>query len=455
MRNIFFKSGRIKSKQINLTSANHFIFTQRRKDTKNRKEDFGDYILGGSHNHNSSNSNQSHLRTTLAIILIFILSSISAFSQKVTLVEYDSIASGAQQFEEYKNLLTNKKVALVANQASIVGEQHLVDFLLDKNVEIIRVFSPEHGFRGKKDAGEKVDNETDSKTGIQIISLYGKHKKPTAEDLQGVEVVVFDLQDVGVRFYTYISTLTYVMEACAENNTPLILLDRPNPNAFCIDGPILEPEFKSFVGMHPVPVVYGMTIGEYAKMVNGEKWLNNQIQCKLTVIPLKNYNHNMIVKLPIRPSPNLPNWQSVYLYPSLCFFEGTTVSVGRGTDFPFQAYGHPNLKYGSFAFTPRPNQGAKNPKHNGELCYGQFLVRYAENYQNNPAAINLEWLIETYKNIGQTDAAFFKKYFNTLAGNSRLREQIENGFSPERIKQSWQNGIEDFKKIREKYLIYD
>ena len=370
-------------------------------------------------------------------------------------MEYDSITTGAQQFEEYKDLLTGKKVALVANQASIVGEQHLVDFLLDKNIEIVKVFSPEHGFRGKKDAGEKVDNETDPNTGIPIISLYGKHKKPTAEDLHDVEMVVFDLQDVGVRFYTYISTLTYVMEACAENSIPLLLLDRPNPNAFYVDGPILEPEFKSFVGMHPVPVVYGMTIGEYAKMINGEKWLNNQIQCKLTVIPLKNYTHNMIVKLPIRPSPNLPNWQSVYLYPSLCFFEGTTMSIGRGTDFPFQAYGHPKLKYGSFAFTPRPNQGAKNPKHNGELCYGEFLVRYAENHESETAGINIEWLIESYKNIGQADPVFFKKYFNTLAGNSKLRQQIENGFSQERIKQSWQDDLANFRKTRTKYLIYN
>jgi uncharacterized protein YbbC (DUF1343 family) len=328
-----------------------------------------------------------------------------------------------------------------------------VDFLLDKNVEIVKVFSPEHGFRGEKDAGEKVDNETDAKTGLKIISLYGKHKKPTAEDLQGVEIVIFDLQDVGVRFYTYISTLTYVMEACAENNIPLLLLDRPNPNAFCVDGPVLEAEFKSFVGMHPVPVLYGMTIGEYAKMVNGEGWLKNGVKCNLTVIKMLNYNHNMIVKLPVKPSPNLPDWRSVYLYPSLGFFEGTVVSVGRGTENPFQMYGHPKISYGNYYFVPKANGISSNPKLKNDTCRGELLTDYAENFNSNPKKLNIKWLINAYNDL-KDKGKFFNAYFIKLAGTPDLRKQIQKGESEKEIRKSWQPALKKFKKTRKKYLMY-
>jgi len=390
----------------------------------------------------------------IALIVVGLITSLLAFSQSIQLVEYNQITSGAQQFENYGPLLKGKIVAVVANQASMVGDQHLIDFLLEKEVRISKVFSPEHGFRGTASAGEKVESDIDSKTGIQIVSLYGKHKKPTAADLNDIDIVLFDLQDVGVRFYTYISTLTYVMEACAENNKPTIILDRPNPNGFYVDGPILEPDFKSFVGMHPVPVVYGMTIGEYAKMINGEQWLYEQKICELTVIALKNYKHNMIVKLPIKPSPNLANWESVYLYPSLCFFEGTVISAGRGTDFPFQIYGHPDLMTGNYAFTPEPNAGSKYPKLQGKHCYGQNLSGYAHNYHDNQKGINLVWLIESYKMLNKNSVVVFNDYFNKLAGNKELKQQIEMGWQEEKIKESWQAGLKDFKTMRKKYLIY-
>lgn len=393
-----------------------------------------------------------HKRYILFLFNLIILAGLMA--QAPQLVEYESIVTGSQQFQKYESQIKGKVVAVVANKASIVGDKHLVDFLLEKEVRIAKVFSPEHGFRGDKDAGEQVDSNIDSETGLQMVSLYGKHKKPTLSDLENIDVVIFDLQDVGVRFYTYISTLTYVMEACAENKIKLIVLDRPNPNGFYVDGPVLEEKYKSFVGMHPVPIVYGMTIGEYAKMLNGENWLYNGLHCDLTVIPLENYSRNMIVKLPVKPSPNLPNWESVYLYPSLCLFEGTVVSVGRGTDFPFQVYGHPKLMYGSFMFTPQPNEGSKKPKLQGENCYGQNLKGYAHNYKNNEAGLDLLWLIEAHKTLN-SDSTFFNNYFEKLAGSDKLRKQIEKGWSQEKIKKSWQHGIEKFKVIREKYLIYN
>lgn len=391
----------------------------------------------------------------LVLIIFGLIANSIIFSQNINLVEYEAITTGAQQFEKYGQLIKGKRIAVVANQSSIVGEKHLIDFLLEKEVIISKVFSPEHGFRGTAGAGEKVQSNIDSKTGIQIVSLYGKHKKPTMTDLQDIDIVLFDLQDVGVRFYTYISTLTYVMEACAENNKPIIILDRLNPNGYYVDGPVLETEYKSFVGMHPVPVVYGMTIGEYAKMVNGEKWLNDGISCDLSIIKLKNYKRNMLVKLPIKPSPNLPNWESIYLYPSLCFFEGTVISAGRGTDFPFQIYGHPDLKLGSFNFTPTPNAGSKYPKLEGKHCNGQNLSGYAHNFKNNNVGLNLSWLIETYKTLNNDSIVVFNNYFNTLAGNKELKQQIIDGWSEEKIKESWQQELNDFKAIRKKYLIYN
>ncbi len=386
-------------------------------------------------------------------ILYLVSFSTACQSTTPTLVDYDDVVCGANRLALYLPLIQNKNVAVVANQSSTVDNKHLVDTLLANNIIISKIFCPEHGFRGKADAGEIISDEIDLKTGIPIISLYGSHKKPTKEDLNDVDIVIFDLQDVGTRFYTYISTLTYVMESCAENNIPVIVLDRPNPNGYFIDGPILENEFSSFVGLHPIPVVYGMTIGEYAKLVKGEHWIAESDKLDLTVIPMDNYDHNLIVKLKNKPSPNLPNWQSVYLYPSLCFFEGTVMSIGRGTDFPFQVYGHPDLETGSFVFKPEPNEGSSKPKHNGTECYGLNLTGYASNYKTNDNQINLSWLIDAYNTVPSKED-FFISYFEKLAGTASLRQQIASGLSEEEIRSSWQPGLDKFKKIRSKYLLY-
>jgi len=367
----------------------------------------------------------------------------------------ESLKTGAEQIQTYLPLLQSKRIAVVANQTSVIANEkggftHLVDSLLNSEIDIKTVFAPEHGFRGKADAGEKVDDSFDTKTGLPIISLYGKHKKPTAEDLNGIEVVVFDIQDVGVRFYTYISTLHYVMEASAEQNIPVIVLDRPNPNRHYVDGPVLEKAYKSFVGMHPVPVVYGMTIGEYAQMINGESWLQNGVSCDLKVIRLDNYNPDKIYELPIKPSPNLPNAKSINLYPSLCFFEGTNVNAGRGTEMQFQVFGSPflNKDYFDFQYTPKPNEGSKYPKHEGVVCYGEDLRNTI-----NLTSINLEWLIEAYQHSSK-DKKFFIPFFTKLAGTGKLEGQIAQGLKAEEIRNSWQEGIEDFIKLRTKYLIY-
>jgi len=390
------------------------------------------------------------------VLLVFIQLTLNSCGQQpeLQLVAYKEIVTGAQNTQAYIPLLQNKKVAVVANHASLIGATHLVDSLLSRGLNVLKIFSPEHGFRGKADAGETVKNNVDVRTNLPLVSLYGKHKKPTAEDLSGVDVVVFDLQDVGVRFYTYISTVTYVMEACAESNIPLIVLDRPNPNGFYVDGPVLDTNYKSFVGLHPVPVVYGMTIGEYAKMVNGEGWLENEQKCDLTVIPLIGYSRNMIVKLPVKPSPNLPNWEAVYNYPSLCLLEGTIMSVGRGTDFPFQIYGHPDFKVGSFAFMPKSNEGAKHPKYEGRQCTGVGFLG-AEQYQSNPRQLNLSFLVDTYKIMSLQRDDYFNNYFDKLAGTNELRIQVELGMTEEEIRESWQDELRAFKKIRAKYLIYN
>ncbi|OAD45538.1 exo-beta-N-acetylmuramidase NamZ family protein [Polaribacter atrinae] len=364
------------------------------------------------------------------------------------------IIVAANQTAEYLHLLKGKKVGIVANQTSVIfkGETnvHLVDSLVALGVGVTKVFAPEHGFRGKADAGEHVEDGIDATTGLPIISLYGANRKPSHEHLKGLDVMLFDIQDVGVRFYTYISTLHNVMEVCAELNIPLIVLDRPNPNGHYIDGPMLKEEAKSFVGMHPVPTVYGMTIGEYGKMINGEKWLENGIQCDLTVISLKNYTHNSEYDLPILPSPNLPNAQSINLYPSLCFFEGTNVSAGRGTEMQFQIFGSPFLAKESFdfSFTPEPNFGAKHPKHKGEVCFGKDLRTYKK-----LSNLNLDWLIESYAHTSDKEK-FFNKFFLKLAGTKELQKQIEVGLSSKEIKETWQNGLNKFKETREKYLIY-
>lgn len=369
-----------------------------------------------------------------------------------------AVSPGIENFEAYASLVKGKKVGIVANQTSVVklSEKyiHSVDFLRQLHqVDIVRVFCPEHGFRGDADAGELVGDYKDKQTGLPVISLYGKKKKPLPEDLKGLDVLIFDMQDVGVRFYTYISTLHYVMEACAENHIPLILMDRPNPNAFYVDGPVLDMKYSSFVGMHPVPVVYGMTIGEYACMINGEGWLKDQEKCGLTVIPCRNWARNMVVELPRKPSPNLPDKVSVMLYPSVCFFEGTVASEGRGTYTPFQVFGHPDLKNMTYSFTPESIPGmSKSPKCLGQKCYGMDLRDKYEEVRKG-GYLRLDWLLTAYRNYNGK-ASFFIPFFEKLAGTDQLRKDIEAGKSEQEIRAVWQLQLQAFEKIREKYLIY-
>ena len=359
------------------------------------------------------------------------------------------IKTGADNYNNYLPLVKDKKIGIVTNQTGILSNKiHIVDFLLEKNIFIQKIFAPEHGFRGTADAGEHVIDGKDFKTGLSIISLYGDNKKPTPGQLAEIDIMIFDLQDVGARFYTYISSLHYIMEACAENNIPLIILDRPNPNGSIVDGPLLEPAFKSFVGMHPIPLLHGMTIGEYAKMINGEKWLLNGIQCKLTVIQCIYYNRKMDYHLPVKPSPNLPNDLAVNLYASICLFEGTNISVGRGTEKQFQIYGSPYLPKSTFSFTPKPNFGAQNPVYNNIQCYGEDLSVVTKINR-----LELKWLIKAYQRT--TDKSkFFNPFFTKLAGNRELQQQIEAGTSEYAIRKSWKKGLIKFKEMRSKYLIY-
>lgn len=371
--------------------------------------------------------------------------------------EYNkNILVGADQPNAYLPLLKNKKVAVVANQTSTASGMHLVDYLLAQKVEVKKVFAPEHGFRGDASAGEHIADGKDAKTGLPLVSLYGKNEKPSPEMLKDVEVIIFDIQDVGARFYTYISTLHYVMEAAAENNKSVIVLDRPNPNGFYIDGPVLKKEFQSFVGMDAIPVVHGCTVGELAQMINGEKWLKNGVQCALTVIKCTNYQHADFYELPIKPSPNLPNMSAVYLYPSLCFFEGTVVSVGRGTDYPFQCIGYPGNKTGSYAFTPKDIVGtAMNPPHEGVQCTGHLLHEFGSFYFQNNKGLYLEWLIGLYE-ASESKATFFSsgRFFDKLAGTDQLRLAIEAGKTKEEIIASWQEDLLAYKKMRKNYLLY-
>lgn len=368
-----------------------------------------------------------------------------------------AIITGSNRLEKYLPLLQGKNAGLVGNQSSVIflDEEHseyvhLVDSLLLRGVELKKVYAPEHGFRGTADAGEVIKDGKDPKTGLPVVSLYGDNKKPTPKQLEGIDVMIFDLQDVGTRFYTYISSLHYVMEACAENGIPLIILDRPNPNGHYIDGPILDPQYKSFVGMHPIPVVHALTMGEYGKMINGEKWLKNGIQCDLTVIEMENYDHSMPYALAIKPSPNLPNAKSINLYPSLCFFEGTNVNAGRGTTKQFQVFGSPFLEkeYFDFSYTPESREGAKSPKHLGKLCYGRDLSN-----EDRLDRIKLTWLIEAYNNTSDK-AAFFNNFFTNLAGGKKLQQQIEAGLTEEEIRETWKKGLEDFSQKRKQYLLY-
>ncbi|WP_243472595.1 exo-beta-N-acetylmuramidase NamZ family protein [Winogradskyella sp. MH6] len=370
---------------------------------------------------------------------------------------------GANRTDIYLPLLKGKRVGIVANQTSVIFRQkirkftvlnyvHIVDSLHERGINIKKVFSPEHGFRGTADAGESVKDGIDVKTQLPIFSLHGKHKKPTAEQLENLDIMIFDIQDVGVRFYTYISTLHYVMEACAENNVKLLILDRPNPNGNYVDGPTLEKEHSSFLGMHTIPLVHGMTIGEYAKMINGEGWLKNNAKCDITVVDMENYNHKNTYSLPIRPSPNLPNDQSITLYPSLGLFEGTNINAGRGTEFQFQLYGAPFLdaSHYTFTYTPQPNFGSKYPKHKDVLCYGEDLSKIKAERR-----FTLKYVIEAYNNATDKSKVFNTANFTKHAGTEKLQEQIESGMSEEAIRATWKDDLEAFKAIRAKYLIYD
>ncbi len=360
---------------------------------------------------------------------------------------------GAWQIDQYRQLIMGKSVAIVANQTSIVGRTHLVDTLLRIGINVSVIFAPEHGFRDMADAGDKIQDGRDTETGVRIISLYGGHLKPTPADLAGIDIVLFDIQDVGARFYTYISTLHYVLEACAENNLECIVLDRPNPNGFYFDGNIADTAYRSFVGMDPVPIVHGMTVGEYSRMLNGEGWLKGGVKCRLTVIKCNNYTHKTLYELPVKPSPNLPDMNSVYLYPSICFFEGTRISLGRGTSFPFQVYGSPKLPDTGFSFTPESVPGAKNPPLLGEKCFGVDLRNAISEKIVPSPKVNLEWVIDAYNRFPDKDN-FFTSYFDVLASGPALREQIRKGMSAEEIRSTWKDGLEKFGKIRERYLLY-
>jgi len=375
---------------------------------------------------------------------------------KVATGTAEPIKIGANQTEKYLPMLKDKSVGIVANQTSVIfrdeGHAHLVDSLIALNIDIKKVFAPEHGFRGQADAGEKVKDDVDTKTGLPLISLHGKSRKPSSEQLKGLDVVLFDIQDVGVRFYTYIATLQLVMEACAEHNIPVIVLDRPNPNAHYVDGPTMKAAHTGFLGMTEIPLVYGMTIGEYAKMINEEGWMANGSKANLIIIPLQNWTHSSTYHLPIRPSPNLPNDRAINLYPSLGLFEGTNANAGRGTEFQFQRYGASFLdstQY-NFSYTPKPNFGSKTPKENGKVCYGKDLSGISKKSE-----VSLQWLIDAYKNSTDKSLFFNTNGFTRHAGTEKLQQQIEAGLSEKEIKDSWQKNLEQFKEIRENYLIYD
>ncbi len=377
-------------------------------------------------------------------LFLFLISQVAGLAQ---------IRCGAERSDLYYSHLTHKNIAVVANAASVVGKVNVVDTLLHSGLNVEKIFCPEHGFRVFSDAGQIIKNAMDSATKLPVISLYGKKKKPDPADLKDIDIVVFDLQDVGVRFYTYLSTLSYMMEACSQANIPLMVFDRPNPNGFYIDGPVMDSSLFSFVGLHPVPVVYGMTIGEYAKMINEEGWLKDRMICDLQVIPLENYTHQSLYQLPVPPSPGLTDMNAVYLYPSLCFFEGTIVSVGRGTPYPFEVYGHPAFRGFSFEFIPQSVRGLSNPLYNGQLCRGLDLRDFYKTHPRLFGRLNLTWLIMAYKTLG-SDPHFFNDSFDRLAGTISLRKQITEGKSEQDIRQGWQEELEKFREIRKKYLIY-
>lgn len=360
---------------------------------------------------------------------------------------------GADQTDLYFHSLEGKQLGIVANQTSTLGEKHIVDSLLAAGFDIQKVFAPEHGFRGQAEAGAHIYNGLDSITGLPLVSLHGDHKKPSDESLRAIDLMIFDIQDVGARFYTYISSLAYVMEACAENNIPLLILDRPNPNGHYVDGPMLEKEYQSFIGLLPIPVVHGMTIGEMALMINGEGWLKNQVQCELEIVNVANYTHQSLYQLPIAPSPNLPTDNAIALYPSLCFFEGTPLSIGRGTDFPFEVIGYPESNHKGFSFQPRSIKGkSEHPKFKDVLCYGIDLRGFSKS-NPRPTRLDLHFLIDAYQAYPDKEH-FFTDFFNLLAGNKTLAEQIKSGITEDEIRKSWEPGLQDFKQKRKQYLLY-
>lgn len=379
----------------------------------------------------------------LVIILGLIISGCANSAQE----KNDAILPGAYQTEQYLSILKDKRVGLTVNHSSLIDKTHLADTLISSGIEIVKVFTPEHGFKGTASDGATIEYD-DQQQSFELVSLYGKNKKPTDQQMQGIDLMVFDIQDVGARFYTYISTMHYVMEACAENDIPLLILDRPNPNASYVDGPVLDTAFQSFVGMHPIPIVHGMTIGEYAKMINGEGWLTNGIQCDLNVIPIKNWDHSKPYSLPVKPSPNLPDDLSISLYPSLCLFEGTMMSVGRGTSYAFQQIGHPDYPDTTYSFIPKSWEGSKWPPHENEVCYGISWTGQKPQYR-----LSLKSLIESYKKMDTED--FFNDYFTNLAGTKELRKQIESGMTEKEIKATWEPKLSKFKTKREKYLLYN
>lgn len=391
-------------------------------------------------------------RILLPVFLVFTVLS-CADSQAVHSEKAEKYLSGNEQLFTLTDSLKNKRLAITANHASTVHNVPLLDTMLSAGLDVVRVFSPEHGFRGTNDAGETVESDIDIKTGIPIVSLYGNNYKPKQEGLAGIDAVIFDLQDVGVRFYTYLSTLHYMMEACAENAVELWVLDKANPHAHYVDGPVMEEKYTSFLGLHPVPLVYGMTIGEYARMINGEGWLKDGIRCNLKVVACKNYNRQMLIEIDSKPSPNLPNMQSILLYPSLGLFEGTSVNAGRGTDAPFQQYGHPSYSDTAYAYTPVSITGAsKNPKHKNVLCFGKNLQNISQDTVSAWNHINLTFLFDAYRHT-ETET-FFTYGFNAHAGNAVLQQQIEEGLSEKEIRESWQPAIDSFLIIRNKYLMY-
>ncbi|MBA2584216.1 MAG: DUF1343 domain-containing protein [Bacteroidetes bacterium] len=403
---------------------------------------------------------KSKISHFIALVFILLVNNWNINAQTITESKFkvkfsEDIKTGAELTDLYLHLLKGKSIAVLANQSSVIDKTHLVDTLLSLGVQVKKVFCPEHGFRGDADAGELVKNYTDKKTGLPIISLYGSNKKPKPADLKGIDIVVFDLQDVGARFYTYISSMHYMMEACAENNVKFMVLDRPNPNGFYVDGPVLEEKYKSFVGMHKVPVVHGMTVAEYACMINEEGWLANGVKTDLTYIKIQGYTHNDLYQLPIKPSPNLSTMEAIYLYPSLCFFEGTIISVGRGTEKPFRVIGHPKLENQTYSFTPKSLPGAsKSPLYEGILCNGYDLTENGKNFVVSGPRLNLQWLISTYEDSSDK-TLYFNSFFNSLAGTNKLKQQILSGTSEQAIRNCWEPDLIKFKLIRMKYLLYE